>query len=377
MDKKYLMNLVKNNFLFWLSRKINYPLIPPDMVQVNFTFDCNLRCKMCSMYDQKMFLANEGKQIEIDSDVFRKIIRETKELGTKTILFIGGEPFLRKDLFELVEYARGYGLTSVAVTNGVLLNESTIENCFKSGLDWLSISIDAASEERFSKIRGENYLGRIIENLNILNGLKDNKKSIFPKIVAVCTIMNDNLEELLEIIELCKKLKLERILFQPVVANNIDQTQRDVNSPGFIAKDRWKTMDDVIGKLIAYKKTSPSNFDFIGNNIRDLKLIKKYFRNTVRYWELPCYAGYNRLQIIQEGKIYFCVNQEKYVASFGDLKHESLKELWFSKKAGSYRRLIRECKSPCLQWCSYRNEFMELSAILQKRLIFGKNWEIT
>ena len=51
------------------------------------------------MYDQKMFLANEGKQIEIDSDVFRKIIRETKELGTKTILLIGGEPFLRKDLF--------------------------------------------------------------------------------------------------------------------------------------------------------------------------------------------------------------------------------------------------------------------------------------
>lgn len=46
------------------------------------------------------FSENQGRHTEIDSGTFKKVIRETKELGVNKILFIGGEPFLRKDLFD-------------------------------------------------------------------------------------------------------------------------------------------------------------------------------------------------------------------------------------------------------------------------------------
>lgn len=370
MNLKYVLSLSWRNFLFYLSRKIDYPLLPPDMVQVNFTFQCDLRCKMCSMYEQMKFLQSQGRQVEIDSDTFRKVISETKELGTNTILFIGGEPFLRKDLFDLVSYAKGFGLHPVIVTNGVLLNEDNIKRCFEAGVDWLSISIDAASEEVFSKIRSENVLGRIIENIETLNYLKQKEKKEFPKIVTVCTIMDDNLEDLLEVVNLCKRLEIERVLFQPVVANNIDQTHRTVNFPGFVPLERLNVLDEAINTLLRYKKESLQNFDFIGNSIKNLKLIKEYFRGKLKLSEYPCYAGYNRVQIVQEGKLYFCVSQERYEANFGDIKKDSLKDLWFSKKAKFYRRLIKQCKFPCLQWCSYRDDFNELLGIFQKRSIF-------
>lgn len=370
MNLRYIFNLSWRNFLFWISRKIDYPLLPPDIVQVNFSFKCNLRCKMCSMYEQMKYLQNQGRQIEIDSDTFRKVIKETKELGTKTILFIGGEPFLRNDLFSLVSYAKYLGLNTVIVTNGVLLNEEVIEKCFDSNVDWLSISIDASNDETFSKIRGENILKKIIDNINLLNKLKEKKKRDFPKMVTVCTIMNDNLEELLEVVHLCRKLKIEKILFQPIVANNIDQTQRKTIFPGFIPPERFKVLDRVIDELINYKKESLLNFDFIGNSIKNLEMIKKNFRGDLKPQELPCYAGYNRLQIVQEGKIYFCVNQQRYEASFGDIKRKSLKELWYSKEAKFYRKLIRQCKFPCLQWCSYRDEFIELLGMIEKRILF-------
>ena len=373
MDIKYLIQLSKRNFLFWLSRKIDYPLVPPDIVQVNFTFDCNLRCKMCSMYEQKKLLQSQGKQVEIDSDTFRKIIRETKELRTETILFIGGEPLLREDLFDLVDYAKKVGLNTVIVTNGVLLGERNIHKCFDTGLDWLSISIDAATEKTFSGIRGENVLGKIIENINVLNELKDKNQKESPKMVSVCTIMDDNLEELLDTARLCKKLKIERILFQPVVANNVDQTEREEGSPGFIYPKRYHALDKAIDELIEYKKSSLENFKFIGNSIRYLQLIKRYFRGRVRPNDMPCYAGYNRVQIVQEGKLYFCVNQKEYDANFGNISRDSLKDLWYSKKARFYRKLIRHCKVPCLQWCSYRVDFIELLEIFQSRIIFGKN----
>ncbi len=373
MDIKYLIRLSRRNFLFWLSRKIDYPLIPPDMVQVNFTFDCNLRCKMCSMYEQKRFLQSQGRQVEIDSDTFRKIIGETKELGVETILFIGGEPLLRKDLFELISYAKGLGLNTVIVTNGVLLDEKNIIKCFENGLDWLSISIDAASEQVFSKIRGENVLGRIVKNIELLNKLKNEERKEFPKMVSVCTIMNDNVEELIDVANLCKRLNIERVLFQPVVVNNIDQTLRDADSPNLIPYNKLPVLDKEMNRLIEYKKSSPENFKLVGNSIKYLGLIKKYFRGKISPREWPCYAGYNRVQIVQEGKLYFCVSQEKYDANFGNVSKDSLRDLWYSNEAKFYRKLIRNCKVPCLQWCSYRDGFIELLEIVQRKILFRKS----
>lgn len=235
----------------------------------------------------------------------------------------------------------------------------------------MSISIDAATEQAFSKIRGEDVLGIIIKNVMVLNDLRKRKKREYPKAVAICTIMDDNVEELLGVVHLCKRLEMEKVLFQPVVAYNIDQTRRDINSPGFVPSQRLDILDRAVDRLLKYKKESIENFDFVANSIKHLKLMKKYFRGKVTPWDLPCYAGYNRVQIVQEGKLYFCVNQGKYEANFGNIKKDSLKELWFSEKAKFYRRLIRKCKFPCLQWCSYRDGFIELAGMFQKNYFLG------
>ncbi|NQT89930.1 MAG: radical SAM protein [Candidatus Omnitrophica bacterium] len=371
MNTKFFLDLSKNCFLFWLSRKLDYPILPPDTVQMNFSFKCNLSCKMCSMEAQGRLLESEGKQTEIDSETFRKTIRETVELGTKTFLFIGGEPFLRSDLFDLVGYAKGLGLNTVIVTNGVLLTEENISRCFKNGADWLSISIDSASKENFSKIRGVDVLDRIISNVKTLNHMKKSQGQETPRLVTVCTIMDDNIHELMDVVGLCRELGIARIIFQPVVANNIDQTQRQDLAPGFVPKTRLNQLDESIDRLIVFKKESLENFDFVANSIKQLKLIKGYFRGKVSPRAYPCYAGYNRVQIVQEGKLYFCVNQQQHVANFGDIKKDTLKDMWYSKKARSYRQLIRKCRYPCLQWCSYRDEFIQLQDAFYKKLVFG------
>lgn len=372
MNFKHVFKVSYDNFLFWISRRIDYPLVPPDSVQINFTFNCNLTCKMCSMHQQKDFLQGQGRQVEIESAAIKKVIKETKEIGTKTVLFIGGEPFLKKDLFDLVDYTKRFDLNSIIVTNGVLLNEANIKKCFSSRVDWLSISLDAATENTFRKIRGENTLGTIVKNIEFLNKLKKDLDKESPRISAVCTIMDDNLEELQDVVCLCKKLGIEKIIFQPVVSKNIDQTKRESNSAGTIPLERFGLMDTMIDKLINCKKESLSNFELIANSTVNLQLIKKYFRGTVKPQELKCYAGYNRLQIVQEGKVYFCVSQEGREANFGDIVKDSIRDLWFSKEAQSYRKMIRKCKFPCLQWCSCRDNFIKFSEIFQKIYLFKR-----
>lgn len=372
MNIKYLIRLCWENLLFWSSRKIDYPILPPDMVQVNFTFRCNLACAMCSMSEQMRFLEERGRRTEIDSDTFKKIIRETKGLGVENILFIGGEPFLRRDLFDLVSHAKGSGLNAVIVTNGVLLDENNVNRCIDSGVDWLSISIDAASEESFNRIRGKDILGKVIKNIEILNEAKTKRGRELPKIVVVCTIMDDNLEELLDVVHLAGRLEAGRIIFQPVVMNNADQSCRDPDSSIFIHPSRFNILDEAVDSLIAYKKSSPKNFNFIANSLKHLNLAREYLKSPLRsnnVW--PCYAGYNRLQIAQDYRIYFCIPpNETLDASFGDVGKDSLKSLWYSKEASIRRRLIRGCDVPCLQWCSYRDRFTELSEMFQRLFLF-------
>lgn len=370
MDRKRFFNLLFRNFLFYLSRKIDYPLVSPDTVQINFTFKCNLRCKMCGMHERMESLKAEKRPHELDIATIKKVIREAYGMGIRSLILIGGEPFLEPRLFELVSFANQCGISGITVvTNGTLFSEEIIKKMFESNLNNLSVSIDAATEESYSKIRGENVLNKLIDNINLINTLKERNNRQSPNICCVCTIMDQNLEELMGVIHLCRKLKISQIIFQPVVGNNTDQARTDFSSSVFIPRNRYELLDKTIDTLIDYKLSSKENFEFIANDIKNLRLIKRYFRGTLKPQEIPCYAGYNRLQVVQEGKVYFCVNQDKHEATFGEVKSDDLKKLWFSPKARRYRKLIRKCDFPCLQWCAYRDEFIALSNVFEKRFL--------
>ncbi len=322
------------------------------------------------MYDRLQSLKAENRPYELDISTIKKVIREAFQMGVRSLILIGGEPFLEPRLFELVSFANQCGVSGITVvTNGTLFSEEIIKKMFASNLNNLSVSIDAATEDTYSKIRGENVFKKMIDNINLINTLKNKENRTLPNICCVCTIMDQNLEELMDVVHLCRELKISQVIFQPVVGNNTDQTRVDFSSSVFIPQNRFKILDDAIDSLIKYKLLNKDNFSFIANSIKHLRLIKNYFKGKLKPQGIPCYAGYNRIQVVQEGKVYFCVNQDKYEATFGDVNTDSLKELWFSDKARSYRRLIRKCDFPCLQWCAYRDEFIALSEVFEKSFL--------
>ena len=328
---------------------------------------------MCSMHEQKDFLLEQGRPTEIDPETFKKIIRETKKLGVKSILLIGGEPFVSENIFWFAKEARAQGITPIVITNGTLLKEENILKCCEAGICNLGISMDAATESGFDKIRGSGAFKQVIENIERINDLKDRKKALDLDIRVTTTIMNSNLEELMEIVHMCRRLRISHLSFQPVVVNNTDQSSRDSHSDLLVPFERFKTLDRAIDGLLAYKQSSSDNFHFITNDIKHLKLIREYFKGNFKAIQRPCYAGYNRLQVTQDHRVYFCIPpNKKYDASFGDVKKSTLRGLWFSKDARIRRKLIRKCKVPCLQACSYRDDFLEWTSVFQKFFINKK-----
>lgn len=341
-----IFSVLGRNYLFYFSRLFNYPLVTPDTLQLNINFNCNLNCVMCHM-DKKKKLVKK----ELGLEELKKVVFEGKEMGIKNVLILGGEPFLWKDLFKLIEFCNKEGMDTTVITNGTLLNKSLLGKIFSSRLPHLHLSLDGATSKTHNAIRGKNVFEKVMKNISLLNEYKKNTDSSFPTLGITFTIMKHNLREVPLMIDLAKEMKVNSLNFQPVVVDNTEPRLRGVNSSVWIDKKDFPNLDSSIEKLVALKKKSKENYDLIENTFSNLKLIKKYFKGQIKANSRPCYAGFNRLHVTQIGTGYLCD------LSFGDIRKQSLKEIWFSQQAGEMRKKIKNCKTPCMQFCAYRPDF--------------------
>lgn len=86
------------------------------------THRCPLRCPYCS---NPLELERAGA--EIDSETWRRVLREAAAMGVLQVHFSGGKPTVRRDLEILVREAAGLGLYSNRITSGVLLDAARLE----------------------------------------------------------------------------------------------------------------------------------------------------------------------------------------------------------------------------------------------------------
>lgn len=109
---------------------------------------CNLRCVHC--YQD----AEEATDLELSTEEGKKMIGEIARAGFKVMIFSGGEPLMRDDIYELVSYAREQGLRPVFGTNGTLITPEVAVKLKEAGACAMGISVDSLSAEKHDKFRG-------------------------------------------------------------------------------------------------------------------------------------------------------------------------------------------------------------------------------
>lgn len=117
----------------------------------NCTRSCNLRCLHCYA-DCK----NHQYDDEMTTGQGRMLIDQLAEFGSPSLLFSGGEPLMRHDLFTLVELARQRGLRTVLSTNGTLITDEIARRLKDVGMSYVGISLDGIGEvnDRFRGMEG-------------------------------------------------------------------------------------------------------------------------------------------------------------------------------------------------------------------------------
>jgi len=117
------------------------------------TAACNLACVHCRRLDVTQ---NLGKD-DLSTGEAKAMIASLPETGRPIVVFSGGEPLMRPDVFELADHARGCGLPTALATNGTLINDEMARKIVDAGFRRVSMSFDgpdAAVHDGFRKIDG-------------------------------------------------------------------------------------------------------------------------------------------------------------------------------------------------------------------------------
>ena len=193
---------------------------------------CNMRCGFCfaTFQDINPEYLPEGYLPEEDAKL---LVSNLAEAGFDKINFAGGEPTLCPWLSDLIETAKGYGMTTSIVTNGSMITETYLDK-IDGHLDWVGLSIDTLdgdTQKRMGRaVRGTHPMTEG-EYLQCVNAIK--RRGIRLKINTVVTSMNWG-EDLTRFIRLAKPERWKVFQVLPVIGQNDDRiAEFEISRPQF------------------------------------------------------------------------------------------------------------------------------------------------
>lgn len=326
---------------------------------LKLTGRCNLNCKMCGqVYSDLRTQAND-----LDYELIEKRIKECKSL--KTVYLFGGEPFLYKKMPELLESLSEQQLDVLISSNGIFL-EKYLDDLIKNKVHDISISLDSFEENICDSIRGKGVLNKVKDALDKLIAAKKEKNAEFPYIGLNCVVLNENYKKLCEYYHYVEEhyKEIDRVNFEsPItVPEKLGKEYCEVMQREFqLDPKAWEWFNS---KIEAF---STEDLDIIFQEIEALKKEKKAtfqaptsfesvvdtFTENYQKQDRICVYPFSMLAILPNGDATFCVDFPDYIV--GNIKEQSLEEIFYGEKATKFRDYILKNKSiPICARCPHR-----------------------
>ncbi len=187
------------------SHLLQFAIDKKPVVVWNITRRCNLKCVHCYAHaDDREFKG------ELSNEEGKALIDDLADFGSPVMLFSGGEPFVRKDLYDLAEYAVKKGMRAVISTNGTMITADAAKRLKDIGLSYVGISLDGL-EDVNDKFRGVNgAFKKAVEGI-------ENCQNAGIKVGLRFTINKFNAVEVPGIFDLLEKMGIPRVCFYHLV----------------------------------------------------------------------------------------------------------------------------------------------------------------
>ncbi len=337
----------------------------PYILGFKLTNRCNLRCKTCYEWNEQGYhhnMTDEMKNQELDIELFDKVMRETSSVKSNVYLW-GGEPLFYHDFTKLSYIMERENRISAMCTNGILI-EPHLDDIlrFDHNLELL-IAVDGFEEEN-DDIRGKGNFQKVTSNIKSLMELR--RKGEFEGKVSIhCVLSGNMVGKMYEFLEYMEELGVDSVI---------------VCYPWYISEKTSERMDDYYKEHYGICKNSVSSwhafkFKFPEEQYETLfetkkKIYSRVWKNQVKFQPnleeeqvVPflsdccveennycCYSVADRMEILPDGMVTTCKHFPEFVV--GDLKKQSVAEIWKSEKYNKVRKQIQTGNMPVCTKCN-------------------------
>jgi MoaA/NifB/PqqE/SkfB family radical SAM enzyme len=261
--------------------------------RVHVTYRCNYRCRMCGI---------EGIRTrfdELETEAFLEVAARLRAVGARHVVITGGEPFLRRDLADIVgHFARRRFSVRIQTNGGPQVTRESLMAVARAGVTDLSVSVDTLDETTQDWITGAR--GSLSHALRTLDWARD----IMPSGMSLANIVASphNFARLPELVRYFADRSMYSYITPAAVAVSHPEAHLFRGSDGsfeFGAIDA-KLRDAVIDELIALRRGGMG----LTNSTRHLRDFRQYIASGRVEWD--CHSGMFALDVRPDGSVSAC-----------------------------------------------------------------------
>lgn len=285
--------------------------IPVSLV-IELLTRCNLTCQHCYLPEH----INDG----LSTETVKKLLVQFRELGGTIVTYTGGEIFLRKDIFELIRFARDLRLRVILLSNGTLITEDDakmLQKLYITEFSTTIFSMDSHIHDGITGIPGS--LAKTIMGIRHLSAQGINVRVKMP-------IMKPNAMCIRDVHRFCISNN-HQFSASPTIfsKNDGDERPKKLRASGGCLQKVIKEIDEINNET--------------ANNLS----------NIFKY-DVPCAALFSSFAIDCEGNVYPC---NSLLYNIGNVYSLSLKEIWFNSKRLQDIKSIKKTDLKVCQSCKY------------------------
>lgn len=288
------------------------------VVAWNCTKTCNLKCKHCyANADSKKY---DG---ELTLSESKRFIDDLKDFNVPALLFSGGEPLMKENILDIIDYASQRKIRSTISTNGTLLDKDTCKSLKEINLGYVGVSLDGigSNHDKFRGVKGAFD--------SSLKGIR-NCIEVGQKVGLRFTINKNNYKDLEDIFNLIKEEKIPRVCFYHLVYSGRGSKMIDED----ISKEETReALDLIINKAVEFGPsveilTVDNHADAVYTYLKALEKFKDKAENVLKL--LKTNGGNRSGMAFANVDFYGNVHPDQFTwkYTFGNVKEESFSSIW-------------------------------------------------
>lgn len=303
----------------WMEGQTIYPIY----MEISPAGACNHRCTYCGLD----FMEYQPRYI--DTVLFKERLSELGQLGLKSVMYAGeGEPFLHRDMAEIINHTKDSGIDVAVATNGVLFKKEIAERILGC-TEWIKISINGATADTYTKIHRCNPadFDRVIENLSCAVEVRESN-SYHSTLGMQLLLLPENHHEVVALAKLARNIGADYIVIKPYSQHPRSKTTK-------YSSIQYSEYEYLIAEL---EELATDCFDVICR-VHTMKKWDDGQRSYTSCLALPFWS-----YIDAGGNVWGCsvyLGDERFL--YGNIYEQSFREIWEGPK-----------RQQSLQWTEYK-----------------------